>query len=260
MKVALIQFARGEGLEANVERMFRLLEDVKGVDLVALPENWACRGVISASKHREIVGRLIELASSRGFTVVAGANYVEVEGGPMSLGAAVTPNGEVYEYDKHFPSSAIGERGFLRPGSRTAVFEVAGVRVGVVVCVDLMYPEVVRRLTLRGAEVVVNPSNITLDRVSLWRAIGRARAAENTVFLASVNNTSTSYPDGRRVAGGSFIASPEGDLILEAGEDEGVYVAELDLGHVARIRARWSFLEDVKASRHRITEDYYATL
>ena len=85
----------------------------------------------------------------------------------------MTPSDE--ECDKYYPSSAIGERSFVKAGCRTAVFDVAGVKVGVVVCVDLMYPEVVRRLTLRGADVTLNPSSIPTDRMSLWKALGRAR-------------------------------------------------------------------------------------
>ena len=257
MRLALLQFARKEELDENLRHAVELLSSVKDVDLVVLPENWASKRILSHDEHHTIVEELGKLAKARSYVVVAGAHYVSGPSEALSLGVALTPSGEAYEYDKHYPSSAIGERSFIRAGWRTTVFNVGGVKVGVVVCVDLMYPEVVRRLTLRGADVILNPSSIPADRISLWRAVGRARAAENTVFVASVNNTMTYYPDGRRVAGGSFVASPEGELILDAGVEEGVYVADLDLSHVLKVRSRWSFLEDVKRSVDKIRREYY---
>jgi len=97
--------------------------------------------------------------------------------------------------------------------------------------------------------VVLNPASIPADRAELWRALGLARAAENTIFLAMANNTATSYSDGRPVSGGSFVAWPYGNRLTDAGPAEGLHYFSLDLAEITRVRSRWPYLEDVRAAK-----------
>ena len=108
-----------------------------------------------------------------------------------------------------------------------------------------MYPEVIRKLAMNGALIVFNPSNIPEKRTELWEHISCARAAENTVFFVFVNNTDTTYPDGRNVTGQSLIASPEGKIISQAGKSEEVLNIELNTADIDKIRQRWKYLEDI---------------
>jgi predicted amidohydrolase len=118
--------------------------------------------------------------------------------------------------------------------------------VGVLICVDAFYPELARSLALNNAHIIFNPSNIPQNRSELWKHISVTRAAENTVFYVFVNNTNTLYPDGRMVKGHSIVASPDGEVILEAGEEEKVSQIELDLNQIDSIRKRWRYLNDIR--------------
>ncbi|RLF11803.1 MAG: carbon-nitrogen hydrolase family protein [Thermoprotei archaeon] len=257
LKLTLIQFARRSSPSENLERMLNLLRSSSNTHLIVLPENWYYTGILPIDEYRKLTDRLSEFVEEEGSTLVIGAHYVRDGETAVSRGAVISTGNVWIEYEKHHPSSAVGERSFLRPGDKIALTTVKGVKVGVVVCVDLMYPEVVRGLALRGTELVVNPASIPVDRVKLWRHIGAARAAENTLFLASVNNTSTMYPDSRPVMGGSFVASPEGSIILDAGEEEGAYTVTLDTTWIDAVRRRWSFLLDVKCRRQEFLRRYY---
>ena len=76
MRLVLLQFARREELNKNLRRTVKLLSSVKDMDLVALPENWASRRVLSHGEHRALVDELKRLAKAGGYAVVAGAYYI----------------------------------------------------------------------------------------------------------------------------------------------------------------------------------------
>lgn len=134
--------------------------------------------------------------------------------------------------------------GFLSPGKGTRVFEMDGLRIGVMICADALYPEISRSLASKGAWIISNPSNIPEDRLGMWKHVGITRAIENGIFYVFINNTATQYPDGRRITGHSFIAAPDGEVVFEADEDEQVTICELDLTLVTAIRSKWPFLRD----------------
>jgi len=75
---------------------------------------------------------------------------------------------------------------------------------------------------------------------------------ENGVFYAFVNNTSSEYPDGRKITGRSFVASPQGDILVEGGEEEEIIECRLDLSVLNRARSRWPFLKDVLEGKHKL--------
>lgn len=247
VRLGLVQFSRGEGVEGNVEEAVRLISEARA-DVKLLPENWASASPLTQREHEHILERLTE-GLREGEVLVAGAHYVEREGGAVSVATVMTTEGVRTSFEKRHPSKAIGEDKWLRPGRGGSVFEAGGVLMGGLVCVDLMYPEEARALALKGALVILNPASISADRMELWRCVGRCRAAENTVFVASANNTLTAYPDGRPVMGGSFVASPEGSLVMSADIEPGLYLASLDLSWVDRVRARWGFLEEAQGRR-----------
>lgn len=246
VKVSLVQFAR-ERLEkrTNVERMLDLLAGIGRSDVVCLPENWAGAVVHSEEEFELLISSLCELVKGK-FNILTGGAYVRGRDGVYDTCYAIDRHGKVIGFcDKIFPSKPIGEREFLSAGKETKVFEFDGVKVGVAICVDAVYPEIVRSISSKGAQIVFNPSNIPENRLNMWKHIGVARAIENGTFYAFINNTSTSYANGRKVTGHSFVVSPEGEIIFEAGEEEQIATLELDLSKIAEVRSRWPFLEDV---------------
>jgi len=252
LKIALVQFARLPEKRENLEKMLRTLRGIRGVDLVCLPEVWLGGDILSPRDAASLLSQLGKAAKAGGFHLLAGAFFLRRGGQVYSTAPFLGREGEVLGFsDKLFPSQAVGERAFCSPGRRLPVFQVKGTGVGAVVCVDALYPEVSRSLALRGARVLLNPSNIPEDRLALWRHVAAARAAENTVFYAFVNNTATAYSDGRRVEGGSFIVSPQGQVVAQAGGGEECLKVKLDLASVNRVRKRWPYLADVQRLRRR---------
>lgn len=259
MKIALVQPARDRlDREKNLRTVTRLLEGIHDVDIVCLPENWAGVVTLSDAELSEVLALLGRYAQRGHYTLLTGSLIVAHTDYKIARGHVISPDGLVLGYtEKIFPSNAVGERAFLRFGEHLPVFATEKVRFGVVICVDLFYPELVRALAQRDIQILFNPSNIPENRIALWRSLVCARAAENTIFVAFANNTKSFYPDDRPVSGHSMVVSPRGDVLFEADDAEGVYTVETDLAQIAEARKRWPYLAD-SLSLEKIEDDRVA--
>jgi predicted amidohydrolase len=246
MKIALVQPSRDRLDRAkNLQTVTRLLEQTRDVDIVCLPENWAGVVPFSETELAETLALLGRYAQKGDYTLLTGSLLVAREDYRIALGHVIGPDGAALGYtEKIFPSNAVGERAFLHFGERLPVFSTEKLHFGVVICVDLFYPELVRSLAQRDIAILFNPSNIPENRIGLWRSLLCARAAENTIFVAFANNTKSSYPDDRPVSGHSMVVSPRGDVLFEADDTEGIYTVEIDLAQIAEARKRWPYLSD----------------
>jgi predicted amidohydrolase len=101
-------------------------------------------------------------------------------------------------------------------------------------CYDLRFPEVTRRLVDAGADVVLMPAEWVpgpLKEVH-WTTLLRARAIENTVYLAAADQC------GESGAGNSMIVDPMGVVVAALGEEEGLATATLDTSRITRVREK----------------------
>jgi len=220
--------------------------------IVALPENWIGRDPVDEALYASL---LEEIYKHTGLDVLGGLAYIDTGEGVASRGLAVIGGRVTWLCEKVFPSKAVGERGTIAPGRPGLVVEVAGVPLGCVACVDVFYPELSRRLAMRGAALIYNPSLIPTDRVGLWHSVLAARASENTVFTAGVNAGGVPYPDGRITGGGSRVYSPRGFRLGGDLVRGGVYY-EISLEELAVARERWAFYEDLVGGRVAEVVDY----
>lgn len=223
-------------------------ERAERADLLVLPEYWIGTSPLSEDDFEKYVDLAAELAASIGGVVVAGAVAAKIGDVVKNVCPVVAPRGLVAVGEKIYPSAATGERDKVAPGENLVLFKVGEWTVGCLICVDLVYPELARALALAGAELLVNPASIPGDRSKLWAALGAARAFENSMYVAAALGTGYQYADGRIAAGGSYVATPDGD-VETFGEAPGVYSAALDREAVHKARRRRRYLEDVGAAR-----------
>ncbi len=132
-----------------------------------------------------------------------------------------------------------------------AVFEWRGVRLGLMICFDWLFPETTRLLALAGADLIVHPSNLVLSHC---QEAMRVRAIENGVFTVTVNRVGEErYPDGERLGftGCSQATDPDGKRTLALPADEeavGVISIEPARSRDKRITARNHLLGDRRPS------------
>lgn len=100
------------------------------------------------------------------------------------------------------------------------VFEVAGLRVGPLVCYDGAFPEPARVLTLEGADLIILPTNWPAGAERLAEHTMACRALENVVYTLAASRLGTER--GVRFIGGSGIYDPFGTTLAFAGPDQDV--------------------------------------
>jgi (R)-amidase len=186
------------------------------------------------------VSAVIAAARERNIAVVIGT--AENDNGRFyNTTLLITPEGIALKYRKtHLWAS---DRGVYEAGDRYATALWNGVRVGLLICYDIEFPETARALAQLGAELLL-VTNGNMDPYGpTHRTAIMARAQENQAFALMVNRVGAG-DGGLLFAGGSALVDPLGTLLFEAGRDEGQFAVELDLNQLAAARQDYRYLDD----------------
>ncbi len=265
MKIALVQQASSPDKQRNVERGIRALERAAagGARLVCYAELaferfWPQRPADAGYQTlaEPVPGPITEAFCTRAreLEVVVVLNLFEQDGERCyDCSPVIDADGTLLGRTRmvHITDYAcFHEQGYYSPGDTGApVYDTAAGRIGVAICYDRHYPEYMRALALRGAELVVVPQAGTVGEWpdGLYEAELRVAAFQNGYFTALCNRVGEE--DRLTFAGESFVCAPDGRLVARAaaGEDELLF-ADLDLGEVERSHARQLFLRDRRPS------------
>lgn len=203
-------------------------------------EEWMRQAIPTDSdyvKHFQKLARELEMA-------IAITYLQKWEGGPRNAVSLIDMQGEIlFTYAKlHLCDFGVFER-CCTPGEdfHVARLETAKgpVQIGAMICFDREFPESARILMLKGAEIILTPNacDLEINRLSQYRA----RAYENMVGLAMTNYPSPKA-NGHSIAyDGIAFRSDESHrdmLLVEAGEEEGLFIADFDLQALRAYRKR----------------------
>jgi predicted amidohydrolase len=153
----------------------------------------------------------------------------------------------------YFPNQKTGgtgsyEKFYFTPGGELPVFDVDGVKVGIQICNDRLYPEGSRVLALRGAEIIFMPIAYSVysdpeHRNAIWELALRSRAFENGVYVVAANRVGREGV--RQHLGRSMIVDPRGMKVAEASsETEELLIQEIDIDAVAALRKKFPWWRD----------------
>lgn len=190
-----------------------------------------------------------DLARRRRIWLQMGHAQVGADGMGRNCATIFSPHGEaIGTYEKVHPFSYGREAEHYAGGERLIVRRLADLpdrpAVCPLICYDLRFPELWRPAAAAGAEIFTIGASWPNARQHHWRALLIARAIENQVFVVAANRVGDdphlSY------SGGSMILSPMGEVLAEAGEEETVLEADLDLAGLRRWRAEFPALRDLK--------------
>ena len=245
MRIAVGQLGAGADKRENLERMVRFAAQAAraGADLVVFPEAAMAVGEPGADLtpvaepiDGPFAAGLGEAAARYGIALVAG---MFEPGGPERVYNTVVafgPDGTLLgSYRKIHLYDAFGgrESDRIQPGDGTTlVFQLGDLKFGVMTCYELRFPEIARHLVERGAEVLLLPAAWVRGPLKEmhWETLARARAIENTVYVAASGQVS------ERSIGMSAIFDPMGVMIVSAGETEGVAIGEASPERLAEVR------------------------
>ena len=221
---AAIQFTVQQGdLDANLAYVRQALARVadQGAQLAVLPEMWSSGFAYKnltelAQRTAAVVAELQEL-SARHKLVIIGSQPEPADDGRAYNTAHVIDNGSISaRYRKLHLFSLLGEDKAFKGGDGWCLAETSLGKVGVIICYDLRFPELSRRLALEGARVICVPAQWPKPRQEHWRTLLRARAIENQLYVVSANACG---PIGKlEFFGMSMVIDPKGEVLADAGD------------------------------------------
>lgn len=257
LNIALLQIAPTGSLEGNLEKGIAACRKAKamGADVALFPEMWSCGYDICEPPVEEWVCKAIKLDSKF-------MSQFQALSAELDMAIAVTllekhepkPRNTMVLFDRFGVQKLVyakvhtcdfGAEKDLTPGDDFFVTDLdtekGVVKVGAMICYDREFPESARLLMLKGAEVVLVPNACPMELNRLSQL--RGRAFENMMAIATCNYPAT-VPDcngGSSVFDGvAYLPHWEGfrDMcILQADEDEDIYMAQIDLDLLREYRS-----------------------
>jgi predicted amidohydrolase len=178
------------------------------------------------------------MARETGTYIVPGADF-SAKGNVVRIESPILgPDGEVGREAKTHLFRR--ENRMAIPGDSLRTFDIGGIRIGVAICHDLVYPEVARTLVIDGAELILVPAMITDAGYGPWELYVKARSLENRVPIVSPNAVRSPLYHGGSLIVGFDIYRKEGivevRVIKRAGSHNGMILAKLNLESVKKFR------------------------
>ncbi len=232
--------------DRNRHRFGELLAQVsESVDVVVLPEMFSTGFTMASAQVAESMSgptrTWMANEASRRKQVVCGSLVIEESGQFFNRFVWQTPDGNYEVYDKRHRFRMAGEHQHYAAGTRRAIIHHAGWALRPAVCYDLRFPVWLRQRN--DCDVMLCVANWPAARRTAWRVLLQARAVENQCYAIGVNILGVDG-NGVEYAGGSVVFGPEGQLMLDAGDQPGVYEVTLDHQEILELRKRFPAWQD----------------
>ena len=246
MKVALGQFAVSREWQDNADTCIHLMQqaDAAGADVLVLPEGILARDiadpniVLKSAQPLDgpFMAKVLEASRGSNLTTMACIHVPSGTGRVFNVLITVRDGAIISQYRKlHlYDAFSAKESTNVQPGEEIpGIIEIAGLKVGMMTCYDLRFPEMARRLAIDGADVIMLPAAWVrgLGKEAHWEVLVTARALENTCYVVAVGEC------GDRNIGASMVVDPLGVAIARAGEVPTLLFADIDPARIAHARS-----------------------
>lgn len=264
---AVCQMKVGADKDVNLKKAGEMIQisATRGANLVVLPEifNGPYDSRLFSGFAETYPGKTTEFLSN-----CARQNQVFIVGGSIAekdnegklyntcytfnqKGEMVGKYRKIHLFDIDVPGKIqFQESAALSPGNSISIIDYQDIRLGVMICYDVRFPELARAMALEGASLLVIPAAFNTTTGPLhWEITMRSRAIDNQLFVIAASpacNPQSSY----QAWGHSMVVNPWGTIISQAGTDEEILGAELDLSEVDRVR------EELPLLKHRRLDVY----
>lgn len=257
LKVAVIQISSQLDYRENLNKIKAYLKEASenGAKAVFLPE---CFYTLSDGKNpspylverdNEHFLNIQNLAKEFGVYLIGGSVAHKVEEGIKNRVYNFNPMGEVIgEYDKINLFSCdilkdgqrkkINEADIFSPGEKPLIIDVEGFKVGIAVCFDLRFPNLLLNYYREKVDILTFASAFTVPTGKAhWHTLLRARAIEGQCYVIAAGQCGQNNPN-IRTFGHSLIVGPWGEICDDAGEDEGIIYSTLEKSQINETRSR----------------------
>lgn len=233
---AVVQFEPTLGAKnSNIDKLLTLVEEAaqQGAKLITTPEMattgycWYDREEVTPMVETipgDSTDRFYELAQRYQCYIVLGMPEVDVETSLYYNSAVlIGPDGIIGCHRKSHPF--IAEPKWAAAGENHKVFDTPLGRIGLLVCMDIQFPETTTLLALEKTDVICHISNWLMERTPapFWIS----RAVENSCYLLESNRWGLER--GVKFSGGSCIIEPDGNIAAVIDDGDGIAYSEIDI-------------------------------
>lgn len=271
MKSALLQITSSDDPAENLKMVRALMSEAagQGARFVLTPEVTNCVST-SSTRQREILqyeeddltlAGLREQAASLGIWLLIGSLAIkthDADGRFANRSFMIDPQGQIVAwYDKiHMFDVQVSEAETFResknyrPGTRAVIAETDFGKVGLSICYDIRFPQLYASLAQAGARILTVPAAFSpVTGEAHWKSLLRARAIENGCWVLAPAQTGE-HPKTRgktrKTYGHSMVVAPWGEVVIDAGTDQGIHFFNLDDSSVTEARSRVPSLTHVR--------------
>lgn len=268
-KLAICQLKVVDDKKSNINRALEMIRtSAKDVELVILPEMFNCP--YDSSKFREYAENeeesytlkaISKSAIDNNVSIIAGS-IPEVENDKIYNSCFIFNNdGEItgkyrkiHLFNIETPEIRFKESDTLNAGNQIGFFNLGFIKIGIAICYDMRFPELLRLMALNGAQLIVIPGafNMTTGPAH-WEILIRSRAVDNQLFIAAASparNEELSYV----AYGNSMVADPWGEVIVRAGKDEEIIYADINFKKLKEVRKGLPLLKNRRADIYDLIE------
>ena len=248
MKIAMLQVPVVEDILSNLNWVKE--NSLNSCDVLVLPEMWNCpyqnKNMKEAIAYQEESLQLLKEISYTNKQVVIGGSIPYQENGKIYNACFIYDQGKyVAKYYKMHLMTFHGKQSYsevevFSPGNSFVTFEIQDIKVGILLCYDIRFPQPSALLAKKGIQVLFLPAAFNQQvRKKHWEILLRTRALDNQFYVCGVN-PSYSYQNYTS-DGYSMICDPNGQIVIEMDEKAGLLETEIDLDLIHKIRKRMPY-------------------
>ena len=255
LTVACVQLNSKQSVLDNLSDTIKYINKAcdRGADFVLTPE---ISNIVSLNKHHLLKNTFLEkndpflkeiklLAKKRSVWILLGSIIIKDKKNKLynrsylinCSGKVVCKYDKINMFDVNISKrESYKESKIFTKGKKIVTAKLPWGKIGMSICYDLRFPDLYRKLCLKGANMISIPAAFTRPTgKSHWRTLIRARAIENLSFIFAPAqcgiNSST-----RKTYGYSMIVSPWGKIIAEMKGNPGFIIAKIDISDVSNVR------------------------
>lgn len=269
-RLALCQINVIDDKKANIKKAMEMIaiSAQNGANIVVLPEMFNCPYDNSKFKEyaetrdkSQTLDAISKSAKENNVTIVAGS-IPELDNNELFNSCFIFDNdGEIignyrkmHLFDIDTEEIRFKESDVLNAGNMIEVFDTKFARIGVAICYDMRFPELIRIMTLKDSDLIIIPGafNMTTGPAH-WELLIRSRAVDNQLFVAAASparNENLSYV----AYGNSMIVDPWGNICSRAGEKEEIIYADINRDKIQKVRRELPLIKNRRNDVYQIVE------
>jgi len=262
----------------NIYSALRLVEQAadRGAQLIGLPEvfNFLGPGKLAGEMAEEIPGPTVEQfqTAARRYSIHLLAGSIleinpEAPTRPFNTSCLIGPDGDIlakyrkmHLFDVDLPGEFVYRESDERtPGMDAVVAATSMGNIGLSICYDVRFPELYRRMSEQGLEILFVPAAFTMQTGrDHWHVLLRARAIENQVYVIAPAQTGKKI-EGLVCYGRSVIINPWGTVLAQADDAEVAILTEITNDGLQSVRGKLPCLERRRIGEvtHDVDRDYF---